>query len=501
MNTMKINLMINNYNSNNKKIPSFRNRDYFLKIKGLPNNICACCGKKVLNADVFVKNISPLTKPLSFVMEKGKLNYLKKYYPEDWKTLLYFSREYPQKTLDKILDSKENYVRLKVNIANHLEDSSIEENTKKRIYLYRKIGGRFFDLLCRYRSSMESSYQVISGLVPIKPYLDGLKKEVFEQLEEYSKIYPDKTMSEIVKEVHELHDERVIKYRDQKYSEIEQIFQKIKNIFAEKTPENTEICDILKEETWKILKNERDPQGRKYKIQNVFIENLTKNQCENLIPTILKEIERIPISISNVDSFFSFAYHKNFDDEKIIRSIFNPYIASEEHIKSVADNGVDRIGNKVILCKECNDLRRVPYKTFLAYHPEMLINAQKQMNIITQNLLDGILDEDYRFYPFTITQTYSTESEGLINLDLTVYAKKMLKLSKDKLAELDKEIEVLSELRDVKVYEMIKHPEQKDKLNTELSDINQKMQVLKGKIWTERNLQNIINDYLKGKKK
>ena len=43
--------------------------------------------------------------------------------------------------------------------------------------------------------------------------------------------------------------------------------------------------------------------------------------------------------------------------------------------------------------------------------------------------------------------------------------------------------------------------EQKDKLNTELSDINQKMQVLKGKIWTERNLQNIINDYLKGKKK
>jgi hypothetical protein len=77
----------------------------------------------------------------------------------------------------------------------------------------------------------------------------------------------------------------------------------------------------------------------------------------------------------------------------------------------------------------------------------------------------------------------------------------MLKLSKDKLAELDKEIEALLELRDVKVYEMIKHPEQKDKLNTELSDINQQMQVLKGKIWTERNLQNIINDYLKGKKK
>ena len=77
----------------------------------------------------------------------------------------------------------------------------------------------------------------------------------------------------------------------------------------------------------------------------------------------------------------------------------------------------------------------------------------------------------------------------------------MLKLSKDKLAKLDKEIEELSEMRDVKIYEMIKYPEQKEELNKELNDINQKMQVLKGKIWTERNLQNIINDYLKGKKK
>ena len=499
---MKINLMTHNYNSsNNKKTPSFKNRDYFLRIKELPDNVCACCGRKVINADVFVKNISPLCKPLSYVLEQGKLNYTKKYYPEAWETLVLFSQQYPEMTLDKILDSKENYVRLKVDIASRIENPNIEENTKERQYLDRRSGGRFFDLLCRARSTMKKSSVVMPGLAEIKPYLDGLKKEVFEQLEEYSKIYPDKTISEIVKEVHKFHDEQGIKYKEEKYKEIEQIFINIQNIFEDKSPENVEIFDILKEETWKILREEKDPQRRKYKIKNLYIKNLTKNNYKELIPLILKETEKIPTSILNVDAFFSHAYHNKFDDEKVIRTIFNPFIASEEHIKAVSDNGVDRIGNKIVMCKGCNDLRKVPYNIFINYHPEMLENAQKQMDIITQKLLDGILDEDYRFYPFTIAQTYLTESEGLIKLDLTKYSNKMLKLSKNKLAELDKEIEVLSELRDVKVYEMIKHPEQKDKLNTELSDINQKMQVLKGKIWTERNLQNIINDYLKGRKK
>ena len=58
---MKINLMINNYNStNNKKSPSFKNRDYFLKIKEIPKNVCACCGKEVINANDFVKQITEL---------------------------------------------------------------------------------------------------------------------------------------------------------------------------------------------------------------------------------------------------------------------------------------------------------------------------------------------------------------------------------------------------------------------------------------------------------
>ena len=88
--------MTHNYNSsNNKKTPSFKNRDYFLRIKELPDNVCACCGRKVINADVFVKNISPLCKPLSYVLEQGKLNYTKKYYPEAWETLVLFSQQYP----------------------------------------------------------------------------------------------------------------------------------------------------------------------------------------------------------------------------------------------------------------------------------------------------------------------------------------------------------------------------------------------------------------------
>jgi hypothetical protein len=130
----------------------------------------------------------------------------------------------------------------------------------------------------------------------------------------------------------------------------------------------------------------------------------------------------------------------------------------------------------------------------------MLANSQRQMDIITGHLLNDTLEEDYRFYPFTIAKTYSCESEGLIKLDLTTYAKEILNLSKNKLAKLEKEIEELTDLRDEKISEHVKSTEQTENLAKIINDINQQMQNLRNKIWTEKNLQTIASNYLKEKK-
>ncbi len=497
---MKIISTPNIYNNNQSNSPNFKNKDYFLKIKQLPGITCGCCGKEVLRVDEYIKNITPLSKPLSYILSRGKLDYVQKYYPEAWKTLIGFATKYPEQTLDEIVESQENYVKLKVNIAERLEDPSIEENTKERNYLDRRIGGRFFDLLARSRCMMKNSSTIIENIIPLKSYLDGTKKEAFELLEHYSKIYPDKTLREIVKEVHTIHEKRNVEYKQNKLIEINQRFSNIKNLTKEKATRMSEIIDSLEEKSWEILKKEKDPACRKYKIKNLYIENFKKYGYDNIHPEILKEIESIPVILVNADTFFAHAYKNNFSDEKILRTIFDPITGSEEHIEFVSDNGADRIGNKTVFCKECNDLRKVPYHIFVEYHPEILENSQKQIDIITNSLKNEELTEDYRFYPYTIAQKYKQESQGKINLNLIQYSKEMLKRSKQKLAEFEKEIENLTEKRDNIIVIIQKKPELKTELTKEVESINKEIQALRDKIWSERNLQSIIHNYLNERK-
>ena len=127
----------------------------------------------------------------------------------------------------------------------------------------------------------------------------------------------------------------------------------------------------------------------------------------------------------------------------------------------------------------------------------MLQNMQAQMNIITDSILNGKLTEDFRFYPFTIAQAFKADSEGKMNLDLIYYSQEMLKRSKQKLKELEKELEDLCEERDFKVYKIQKNQETKISAIDEINEMNACIQSKRDQIWTEKNLQTIINEYLK----
>ncbi len=491
-----------NTNCKQKKIysPNFKNRDYFLKIKELPDMTCGCCGKKVLRSDIFVNSINSLSKPLSYILSRGKLDYVQKAFPEAWKTLLKFSSRYPDLTLDKIIENQENYVKLKVNIADELDIPSLEENSKDRINLDRYIGKRFFDLSSKSRCMMKDSSTVIEQLLPLKSYLHDAKKEAFELLEQYSKIYPQKTLREIIETVHPYHEKRNLEFKQNKITEINQQFSNIGNIIKEKAPKLSKVIKSLEEKSWNILKTEQDPSCRKYKIKELYKEKLKNFGYKNVIPEVLQEIEKIPVSLVNADTFFAYAYHKNFSDGEILEAIFNPIIASEEHIVMVSDSGKDLIGNKTVLCKECNGLRKEPYSTFVKYHPETAENYQKQIDTITKNLIDGSLSENYRFYPYTVTQALKKDSNEKIDLDLIFYSQEMLTQSEEKLKILEEEIEKLTNKRDYLICSILKaSPESKLTISEQINNANIEMQALRNKIWTERNLQTIINEYLKGK--
>lgn len=280
---MKILSSTNSYKLiNNKDSINFKSRDYFLKIKQLPNMTCGCCGKEVLNVDSYVKTISTLSKPLSYILKIGKLDYTQKYFPEAWKTLLDFAKKYPEQTLDQILEQQENYVKLKVDITNQLDDPTVKENTKERSYLDRRIGGRFFDLLARARSVMTNSKIIIGEFIHLKPYLHGLKKEVFEQLEEYSKIYPDMTLSEIIKTVARFHDENGTVFKQEKINAINETFNNIEILTSER---DIEICKMQNEKELKDTLSEEISNINK-KMQYVRDRIWTEKIFKQLLTTI-----------------------------------------------------------------------------------------------------------------------------------------------------------------------------------------------------------------------
>ena len=196
----------NNYNLSQRQQPksAFKGYDYFQQIKALPNVVCGCCGRETLHTDKYIRTVTPLAKPLSVQIENGVLSYLERKFPKVWETIQSFTERFPGQSLDEIIHSKDDsineyYVELKKSVVDDI-DSQKEVYNLSGIERDRFVGKTFYDLTDNSRAYMASSAEVIKRLLPIKHHLTGVKKEVFEQLEIYSRKFPDKTLSEIVNE-------------------------------------------------------------------------------------------------------------------------------------------------------------------------------------------------------------------------------------------------------------------------------------------------------------
>ena len=109
----------------------------------------------------------------------------------------------------------------------------------------------------------------------------------------------------------------------------------------------------------------------------------------------------------------------------IIYSILKPSVASFEHIKPKWDKGGDNIANGIIMCRRCNQMRnRTPYGEFIEYHPMMPYNTQKQIMQISDFILNGKLNDEYKFWPIEVARTLEEYTDGKIKPDISDYCKR-----------------------------------------------------------------------------
>lgn len=488
----------NNKQITSKKEPSFKKLDSFATIKQIEGITCACCGEKVLSANKYAETITKISKSLHIVMRKGHLNFVKSLFPESWKLLINFTYKYPNKSLDEIMENSLEYTALKKTVVAKLDRPDLEHQTIERLKVDREITKTFFNILASGRSEMKESSIVMDTISSLKPLLNNEKKEVFELFENYSKIYPDKTLTEIVNEVYEVHAKRGKEFKENNLKLINEKFEAIKNIANNSNVNITEDLDIAQEKIMSMYYDSED--GIKYKsydIRGMYNKILKKKRCNFLYHFIMKQIKELPPSLENVDTFIIKAHDYKYTDSRILLNIFRSIFSSEEKIVSLDNNGANKIGNKIVMCNHCVKIRENSFfDVFTKKHPEFAGNAQKQMNIIMNEILAKNLDGNFRFYPLVIAHKFKELSKGSINLDLKNYCEEILKDSDLKLQEIYKNIERYQiSLLEIKE-SIIKFPKLEADFIRETNRINSKLNKLQTQIETEKSLQSHINKYL-----
>ena len=497
MQIFSIPFMNNSYNTQ-KKTPSFQKLDKFTAIKQIEGLTCACCGEKVLSANKYAETITSLSKSLHIAMRKGNLNFVKNLFPESWLLLRNFTYKYPNKSLDEIMESSVDYTTLKKSIANKLDNPALKPQTPQRLELDREISRTFFNILSQGRSYMKESAIVMETIKPLKPLLKGKNLEIYEMFEKYSKLYPEKTLSEIVIDVHDDHEIKANKFRDDNLSFIYEKFDAIKNVANNSGAEITKELENAQDEIISIYEKDDDGiQFRNQEIRRIYNRILKKNKCHYLFYDIMKHIKELPPTLQNVDTFIVNAYDYKYTDAKILLSIFRSNFSSEEKIQSLEENGLNKIGNKIVMCNHCVKIRNNnPFHQFVKEYPEMIKNTQKQMNIIANEILAKNLDGNFRFYPLIIAHKFKELSNNMINLDLIAYCQEILKDSKSRILELNGEVERYKNSRNENFNSIKKYPKLELDFLREINRIDMKLDKITKQIATEKSLQKYINDYL-----
>lgn len=490
--------LINNKPTTSKKSPSFQKLDQFTSIKQIEGITCACCGEKVLSANKYAQTITNLSKSLHIAMRKGNLNFVKALFPESWKLLIDFTYKYPNKSLDEIMENSVDYTLLKRTIVNKLDKPELAPQTPERLELDREISKTFFNILAKGRSNMKESAIVMDTVAHLKPLLKGKSKELFELFENYSKTYPDKTLSEIVNEVYEYHAEKGNQFRENNLKLINEKFNAIKKIADSSGANITDKLNDIQEEIMKMYNNDEDGiQYRIHEIKKMYNKILKKNKCGYLFHDIMRQIKDLPPTLENIDTFIKRARENNYTDAKILFSMFCSIYSSEEKIVSLKTNGTNKIGNKIVMCNHCVKLRKNSiFNSFVQVHPEMIENTQKQMNIIMNEILAKNLDGNFRFYPLIIAHRLKETTNGTINLNIVSFCRQILEESNSKIQNLKAELEKYISNREEKRASIMQYPTLESDFMREISRINSKMEKIQKQIDTELSLQTHINNYL-----
>ena len=161
------------------------------------------------------------------------------------------------------------------------------------------------------------------------------------------------------------------------------------------------------------------------------------------------------------------------------------------------------------MCRDCNQKKGSrDFGLHLQIHPEMLNNAKKQASYISKFIINGMLDQSFKYWPIERAKSMYELSDGKININLKPYCKKALKAAEERQKQQQFDMDILSDKRTylldrqrsvekrAKHTKDQKHKKQVKEINAQLRDINAEIQKLRSIRASEQEFINELNKIL-----
>ena len=378
------------------------NKLYLNDLRELPDLPCACCGKTMIEN----------SKANDFLNKKI-------YYPayislKRIKTEGYFNESRASKAMNEAYNYLKKYssTSKKITVSDILTKRTVKDARKR---LGPETSAAFDEIRELTKLVAHNSKYMVDEISKIKPDFHKVEKRIFKELQRLAHAYPDETFFEILNkpDIHKYYlknlEEKQIAILDSVAKVAKIAPTKIKKeIFAEINKARA----VFKDESPLVLHK----RGR---VISSFHENLDKYKENSIVQNVFEMLTNLPDSKTDVDAFMIKGSQKN--SNTIVEILINRQRNTFEHVKPhhrEGDNGENSIYNYIGLCGKCNGERqRTEYDLFVKSHPEMIANAQIQLNRIIDYINKGLLT-GYDKYPEKIKTALLIESKGKINVDI-----------------------------------------------------------------------------------
>lgn len=148
------------------------------------------------------------------------------------------------------------------------------------------------------------------------------------------------------------------------------------------------------------------------------ILNATQNITDKEFAGQLLDIAvKLPMSQNSIEAFIVKYSHDSRDDKAIAHRLAQTAVSTAEHIHPDTLGGPDNTANYVAECGDCNSKRgHMPLNKWMENFPNMPRSVQRNIDEVTERIINGNLDQRYTDYPSDVKSTFNRETNGTIKI-------------------------------------------------------------------------------------